>query len=176
MCLRMAVLYKFIIIERALIEELRVLCVLNLVIYCFMLVLIYLSQFNLFNFIFPLVLHRVWLMPSCKWIYYSRERNAVDWWLFESWMDAFQGNEKVHLFFERLHDGEGVEGLRFGFGGSDLLFMEGKMVFRGWRRLDIGYWRPVRFVKWFIVNWPGSNMHIIIEQNEAHNTRPHTSY
>ena len=48
-----------------------------------MIVLISLSQFNLFNFIFPLVLEGVGLMSDCKWIGYSRERDAVERRLFE---------------------------------------------------------------------------------------------
>lgn len=81
MCLRVSV--PFLIIERTLIEELRLFCVLELVINCFMLVLISLSQFNLFNFIFPLVLEGVGLMPD-KWVCYSREGDAVERWFFES--------------------------------------------------------------------------------------------
>lgn len=67
MCLRVSVLYKFLIIEGTLIEKLRLLCILELMINSFMFVLISLSQFNLFNFIFPLVLERVGLMPD-KWV------------------------------------------------------------------------------------------------------------
>lgn len=40
MCVRMTVLYKFVIIERTLIQDLGVLCILDLVVYCFMLMFI----------------------------------------------------------------------------------------------------------------------------------------
>lgn len=48
-------------------------------------------------------------------------------------MDAFQGDEQVHLLFERFHNGEGVEGLWLGFGRSDLLFGSVNIVFNDWR-------------------------------------------
>lgn len=83
MRLRMSVLYKFLIVERTLFEELRLLCIFKLVINCFMLVLISLSQFNLFKFIFPLVLEGLSLMPDYKRVDYSWERDAIERWFFE---------------------------------------------------------------------------------------------
>ena len=83
MRLRMSVLYKFLIVERTLIEELRLLYILELVINSLMLVLISFSQFNLFKFIYPLVLEGPRLVSDYKGICYSWKRNAVEGRFFE---------------------------------------------------------------------------------------------